>query len=126
MLVLYRYIILFIIIIMIGSWVHAKKRGQGGKGLAPHKRSERRANFSKLFSQCPIIWHELRELRELPFIIKHLQRERRKTKRELHELLNIIKDLRVNHAFMNQVNEVGAVERGYNEVDKVDAVNFVD
>jgi hypothetical protein len=27
---------------------------------------------------------------------------------------------------MNQVNEVGAVERGYNEADKVDAVNFVD
>ena len=27
---------------------------------------------------------------------------------------------------MNQVNEVGAVERGYNEADKADAVNFVD
>ena len=33
MLVLYRYIILFIIIIMIGSWVHAKKEGQGGRRL---------------------------------------------------------------------------------------------
>jgi hypothetical protein len=32
---------------MIGSCVHAKKRGQGGKGLAPHKRSERSVNFSK-------------------------------------------------------------------------------
>ena len=27
---------------------------------------------------------------------------------------------------MNQVNEVGAVERGYNEADNVDAVDFVD
>ena len=47
-----------------------------GVETPPHKRSERRANFSKLFSLCPIIWHELRELHELPFIIKHLQRER--------------------------------------------------
>jgi hypothetical protein len=106
--------------------VHAKKEGRGGKGLTPHKRSERSLNFVKLLSLCPIIWHELHELHELLNIIKHLQRERRKTKRELHELLNIIKDLRANRAFMNQVNEVGAVERGYNEADKVDAVNFVD
>jgi hypothetical protein len=47
-----------------------------GVETPPHKRSDRRANFSKLLSLCPIIWHELRELRELPFIIKHLQRER--------------------------------------------------
>jgi hypothetical protein len=80
-----------------------------GVETPPHKRSERRANLSKLFSLCPIIWHELRELRELLFIIKHLQRERRKTKRELHELLNIIKHLRANRAFMNQVNEVDEV-----------------
>ncbi len=82
--------------------------------------------YQNSISRCPIIWHELHELRELRNIIKDLQRERRKTKRELHELRNIIKDLRANRAFMNQVNEVGAVERGYNEADKVDAVNFVD
>jgi hypothetical protein len=51
---------------MIGSWVHAKKEGQGGKGFAPHKRSKRSVNFLKLFSLCPIIWHELHELHELP------------------------------------------------------------
>jgi len=37
-----------------------------GVETPPHKRSERRANLSKLLSLCPIIWHELRELRELP------------------------------------------------------------
>jgi hypothetical protein len=97
-----------------------------GVETPPHKRSERSLNFVKLLSLCPIIWHELRELRELPFKIKDLQRERRKTKHELHELPFKIKHLRANRAFMNQVNEVGAVERGYNEADKVDAVNFVD
>jgi hypothetical protein len=51
---------------MIGSLVHAKKEGQGGKGFAPRKRSKRSVNFLKLFSLCPIIWHELRELHELP------------------------------------------------------------
>jgi hypothetical protein len=67
---------------MIGSCVHAKKRGQGGKGLAPHKRSERSVNFLKLLSLCPIIWHELHELHELRNIIKDLQRERRQIKHE--------------------------------------------
>ena len=33
--------------------VHAKKEGQGGKGFAPRKRSERRLNFLKLISRCP-------------------------------------------------------------------------
>jgi len=60
-----------------------------GVETSPHKRSERRANLSKLFSLCPIIWHELRELHELLFIIKDLQRERRKIKHELHEPFKI-------------------------------------
>ena len=61
---------------MIGSWVHAKKEGQGGKGFAPRKRSKRSANFLKLLSLCPIFWHEQREQREQRFKIKDLQRER--------------------------------------------------
>ena len=106
---------------MIGSWVHAKKEGRGGKGLAPRKRSKRSVNFLKLISRCPIIWHELHELHELPLLIKHLRRERGQTKHERHEPF-IIKDLRANRASMNQVNEVGAVERGYNVVNEAHEV----
>jgi hypothetical protein len=51
---------------MIGSLVHAKKEGHGGKGFAPRKRSKRSANFLKLISRRPIFWHELHELHELP------------------------------------------------------------
>jgi hypothetical protein len=94
-----------------------------GKANPLLKRSQRSLNLSKLFSLCPIIWHELRELHELPFIIKDLQCERRKIKRELHELLFIIKDLRANRAYMNRVNEVGAIERrgrGRNCADAVE------
>ena len=80
---------------MIGSWFMLKKEDDG-KGRSLLYRVERRANFSKLFSLYPIIWHELHELHELLNIIKDLQRERGKTKRELHELLNIINDLRSN------------------------------
>lgn len=72
------------------------KKGTRGKGLALLYRVERCLNFLKLLSLCPIFWHELHELHELPLLIKHLQRERRKTKHELHELLFIIKDLRAN------------------------------
>jgi len=85
-----------------------KKEDKGG-GRSLLYEVERRANNSKLISRCPIIWHELRELHELLNIIKDLQRERRKIKRELHELLNIINDLRANRASMNRVNEVDEV-----------------
>jgi hypothetical protein len=102
-----------------------KKKDKGG-GVAVLYQVERRANFSNSISRCPIIWHELHELRELRFKIKDLQRERRKTKRELHELLNIIKDLRANRAFIllggrgsNVVDEVGAVGLGKNKVGAV-------
>ncbi len=93
--------------------------------MSLRKRSKRHQTKSKLLSLYPIFWHELHELRELRNEIKDLQRERRKTKRELHELRNEIKDLRANRAFMNRVNEVGAVERGYNEADAVNLVDFV-
>jgi hypothetical protein len=65
-----------------------------GLGLSLLYEVERRLKNSKLISRCPIFWHELHELHELLNIIKHLQRERQKTKHELHELLNIINNLR--------------------------------
>ena len=53
-----------------------EKRGTRGKVNSLRKRSERRLKSIKLFSLCPIFWHEQREQREQTFKIKDLQRER--------------------------------------------------
>jgi hypothetical protein len=73
----------------MGSWCSVRA---SGVEVAPRKRSQRSVNFLKLFSLCPIIWHELHELHELPLLIKDLQRERGQIKHERHEPF-IIKDL---------------------------------
>ena len=103
-----------------------KKKDKGGRSCIALPSRTTCKLFKLRLSRCPQKRHELHELRELPFKIKDLQRERRKTKRELHELLNIIKDLRANRAFIllggrgsNVVNEVGAVGLGKNKVGAV-------
>ena len=89
----YIYIFYSLLLLLIDRFMRSCSavRVSGGK-RSLRKRSERRANNSKLISRCPIIWHELRELHELLFIIKDLRRERGKIKHERHEPFKI-KDL---------------------------------
>ena len=106
-----------------------KKKDKGGRSCIALPSRTTRKLFKLRLSRRPQKRHELHELRELPFKIKDLQRERRKIKHELRELPFKIKDLRANRAFIlpggrgsNVVDEVGAVERGYNQVNEADAV----